>query len=113
MSGALCAVQVAENGEYTAVAIFAVADVEFHEDVADVGFDGACADHESVGDGGIGETLCHEFEHVAFAFGEASDRTRVSQARRDWRRPVGRVLSLLRRPARRWRGTRRLRALGP
>src|SRR3954467_1231432 len=45
------AVEVGEEGEDAAVAVFAVGDVELGEDVADVGFHGAFADHEPVGDG--------------------------------------------------------------
>jgi hypothetical protein len=40
---------------------FALGDVELGEDVADVGFDGAFADDEPVGDAGVGESLGHEF----------------------------------------------------
>lgn len=44
LSGVVCAVEVGEDGEDAAVAVFAVGDVELGEDVADVGFDGAFAD---------------------------------------------------------------------
>jgi hypothetical protein len=39
-------VGVGEDGEHAAVAVFAVGDVELGEDVADVSFEGAFADHE-------------------------------------------------------------------
>ena len=77
LSGVVYAVEVGEDSEHTAMGVFAVGDVELGEDVADVGFDGAFADHEPVGDGGVGESLGHEFEHAPLALGEPADGSAV------------------------------------
>ena len=54
-ASAVRAVGGAQNSKHTTMAVPAVADVEFREVVADVCLDGAFADHESVGDGGVGD----------------------------------------------------------
>jgi len=55
------------------MAALALGDVELGQDVADVGFDGAFADDEPVGDAGVGEAFGHELEYAAFTFGEPPD----------------------------------------
>ena len=89
----VCAVEVGEDGEHPAVTVLAVGDVELGEDVADVGFDGAFADHEPVCDGSVGESLGHELEHAALALREPADGSGVG-----WRNQVGddhRITALL------------------
>jgi hypothetical protein len=55
------------------MAVFALGDVELGEDVADVGFDGAFADDEPVGDAGVGESFGHELEYAALTLREPPD----------------------------------------
>lgn len=65
---------VGEDGEDAPVSVAMVGDVELGEDVSDVSFDGAVADKEASGDCVVGESLGHEGEDFAFAFGQAVER---------------------------------------
>jgi hypothetical protein len=51
----------------------AIGEVEFGEDVADVGLNGAFGDDEAVGDDGVAESVCDEVEELEFAVGELAD----------------------------------------
>lgn len=55
----------------SAVGVGVWGEVEFGEDVADVGFGSSWVESELFGDGGVGVALGHEGEDLSFSFGEA------------------------------------------
>ena len=70
----LAGLKVRQHGEDPAMVVLAFGNVELEEDVADVGFDGALADDQAIGDPDVRQPLGHQAEHAALASREASER---------------------------------------
>src|SRR5690349_8048678 len=66
--------QVAQHGEDATVIAVAGRQPELGEDVVDVLFHRAAADHECPGDGRVRPALGHQREHLALARGEFAER---------------------------------------
>src|SRR5262249_26439910 len=55
-------------------------EAELADDVTDVRLDRVCGDVEALGDATVGETLCHEGEHLALARCEVLERAVLGRA---------------------------------
>src|SRR5215472_13201614 len=66
--------EVAQHGQHATMVAVTGRQPEFGEDVVDVLLDRAAADHERVGDGGVGPAFGHEGKHLAFARSELAER---------------------------------------
>ena len=70
-----------KDGEHAAVRVAALGKAELHQQVAHVRLDRALAQHEPLGDPGVGETLGHQLEHLPLAIGELGQRIIVCRSR--------------------------------
>ena len=69
---------VGQHGEYAAVAVWRLGDVEFLQYPVNVGFDGSGREVEPGGDGRVGVALGHRGEDLALAFGERVQRVGIA-----------------------------------
>ena len=72
--------QPAQHGEHPAVVAVGGRQVELGEDVGDVLLDGAVADDQRGGDGGVGAALGHEPQHLALAGRQPAERVAAAAA---------------------------------
>jgi hypothetical protein len=63
-----------QDREHSAIVRIRRWKIEFHEDVADVFFDGARADHEHLGNGLIAASFGHQGEDLAFSRCQSFER---------------------------------------
>src|SRR6185436_20539159 len=70
----LTSVEVGDHRKHTTVVVFGLGQAQFHEDAADVLFDGAFGDPELACDSGVRAPLGHEGEHLALARGKLLER---------------------------------------
>src|SRR6516165_523283 len=66
--------EVAQHGQHATMVAVTGRQPELGEDVVDVLLDRATADHERVGDCGVGPALGHEGEYLALARSELAER---------------------------------------
>ena len=72
---AIVSSQVGEDGQYPAVAVVGLGEVDLEQDVPDVPLDGAFTDDESPGDRGIVQAFSHQREDFTFAVGKRAARS--------------------------------------